>query len=68
MSSRPKGTAPLRQMAARQLLAGDPPETWRTVRRLAGLAYDWHNIMHMIAGVVSYDISGQTVPSTVLAE
>jgi hypothetical protein len=26
------------------------------VQRLAGLGYDWHNVMHMIASVVSDDI------------
>jgi hypothetical protein len=26
------------------------------VQRLAGLGYDWHNIMHMIARLVSDDI------------
>ena len=39
-----------------QLLAGDPPETWQTVQRLAGLGYDWHNIMHMIASLVTDDV------------
>lgn len=43
----------LHQIVARQLLADEPPETWQAVRRLAGLGYDWHNIMHMIAGLVS---------------
>jgi hypothetical protein len=38
------------------LLADDPPETWQTVQRLAGLGYDWHNIMHMIASLVTEDI------------
>jgi Domain of unknown function (DUF1841) len=46
----------LHQIVASQLLAGEPPETWRTVQRLAALGYDWHNIMHMIARVVSDDI------------
>lgn len=46
----------MHRVVANQLLAGDPPETWRTVRRLAGLGYDWHNIMHMIAALVSADI------------
>jgi hypothetical protein len=36
-----------------QLLAGDPPQTWQTVQRLAGLGYDWHTIMHMIASPVT---------------
>lgn len=46
----------LHQVVANQLLAGNPPQTWRTVQRLAGLGYDWHNIMHMIARLVSDDI------------
>jgi hypothetical protein len=41
---------------ANQLLADDPPETWQTVQRLAGLGYDWHNIMHMIAALVTGDV------------
>jgi len=46
----------LHQVVANQLLAGNPPQTWQTVQRLAGLGYDWHNIMHMIARLVSDDI------------
>jgi len=46
----------LHQAVARQILAGDPPEAWQTAQRLAGLGYDWHNIMHMIAAVVSDDV------------
>ena len=46
----------MHQIVANQLLADDPPETWPTVQRLAHLGYDWHNIMHMIAAVVSDDI------------
>jgi hypothetical protein len=46
----------LHQIVASQLLAGDPPETWQTVQRLAGLGYDWHNVMHMIAAVISNDL------------
>jgi len=30
------------------------PEMWQTVQRLAGLGYDWHNVMHMIMGPVSW--------------
>jgi hypothetical protein len=48
----------LHQIVAAQLLAGDPPETWQTVQRLTALGYDWHNIMHMIARLVSDDIYG----------
>ena len=46
----------MHQIVANRLLADDPPETWPTVQRLARLGYDWHNIMHMIAAVVSDDI------------
>lgn len=43
----------MHQVVANQLLADDPPETWQAVQRLAGLGYDWHNIMHMISELVS---------------
>jgi Domain of unknown function (DUF1841) len=46
----------MHEVVANQLLAGDPPETWQTVQRLAGLGYDWHNIMHMIASLVTEDV------------
>jgi rhodanese-related sulfurtransferase len=46
----------MHQIVANQLLADDPPETWQAVQRLAGLGYDWHNVMHMIARLVSDDV------------
>jgi uncharacterized protein DUF1841 len=46
----------MHQVVASQLLAEHPPETWQTVQRLAGLGYDWHNIMHMIAALVTDDV------------
>ena len=46
----------MHQIVANQLMADDPPETWQTVQRLAGLGYDWHNIMHMISGLVAADV------------
>jgi hypothetical protein len=46
----------MHQVVANQLLADDPPETWQTVQRLAGLGYDWHNIMHMIASLITEDV------------
>jgi hypothetical protein len=45
----------LHGVVANQLLADDPPETWQAVQRLAGLGYDWHNVMHMIMELVSED-------------
>jgi Domain of unknown function (DUF1841) len=46
----------MHQVVARQLLSNDPPKAWSTVQRLAGLGYDWHNIMHMIAALVTEDV------------
>lgn len=46
----------MHQVVASQLLADHPPEAWQTGQRLSGLGYDWHNVMRMIAGVVSDDI------------
>jgi hypothetical protein len=46
----------MHQVVANQLLADDPPATWQTVQRPAGLGYDWHNIMHMIATLVTKDV------------
>lgn len=46
----------MHQVAANQLLDDDPPETWQTVQRLAGLGYDWHNVMHMISALVGDDL------------
>ena len=46
----------LHQVVANQLVADNPRETWQTVQRLGALGYDWHNIMHMIAGPISNDI------------
>jgi hypothetical protein len=51
----------MHQVVANQLLADDPPETWQTVQRLAGRGYDWHNIMHMIASLVTEDVYGALV-------
>ena len=46
----------MHQIVARQILADDPPRTWQTIQRLAGLGYDWHSITHMIAGLVAEDV------------
>jgi hypothetical protein len=46
----------MHQIVARQILAGEPPQTWQAVQRLSGLSYDWHIIMHMIAGLVAEDV------------
>jgi hypothetical protein len=46
----------MHQIVANQLLADDPPETWQSVQRLAGIGYHWHDVMHMIARVISDDV------------
>ena len=48
----------LHAMIANQLLADDPPETWQTVQRLAGLGYDRHNVMHLIMSPVTEAVYG----------
>jgi hypothetical protein len=48
----------MHQIVANQLLVDEPPETWQTVRRLAGRGYDWHNVMHLIARLISDDVYG----------
>jgi hypothetical protein len=49
----------MHHIVARQLMGNDPPEVWRTVQRLAELGYDWHTVMHMIAGLVAADVHGE---------
>jgi Domain of unknown function (DUF1841) len=46
----------MRQVVANQVLADDPPQRWQAVQRRAGFGYDWHNIMHMIARLVTEDV------------
>jgi hypothetical protein len=46
----------MHQIVARQIRDDGPPETWQTVQRLAGLGYAWHDIMHMIAALVTEDV------------
>ena len=46
----------MHQIVVNQVMSDDPPEVWQTVQRLDRLGYDWHNIMHMIAALVSDDI------------
>jgi hypothetical protein len=43
---------------ARQILAGGPPQTWQSVQRLAGLGYDRHHLMDMIASLAAEEVHG----------
>jgi hypothetical protein len=52
----------LHGVVANQLLADDPPETWQTVRRLAGLGYDWHNGQATVTELAdAFKVSADTV-------
>ena len=37
----PRMHVTMHQIVPRQILAGDPPQTWQTEQRLAELGYDW---------------------------
>jgi hypothetical protein len=47
----------LHDVVASQLIGGDPPEVWATARRLRRLGYDRHEILHMLAGAMSGELS-----------
>ena len=46
----------MHQVVANQLWDNDPPEVWLTVKRLTGLGYNRHDILHMIASAVSNEV------------
>ena len=46
----------MHEIVANQLLANDPPEMWDTAKRLAGAGYERHEVLHMLASVVSGDV------------
>lgn len=43
----------LHEIVANQLWDGDPPDTWEAAQRLRELGHERHEILHMLAGVVS---------------
>lgn len=43
----------MHQILATQLWDGDPPEVWETAKRLRGLGYERHEVLHMLAGAVA---------------
>jgi hypothetical protein len=47
----------LHEVVASQLIGGDPPEVWATAQRLGRLGYDRHEILHMLAGAMSGELS-----------
>ena len=46
----------MHQIVANQLLANEPPEMWDTAKRLINAGYERHEILHMLASVVSADV------------
>ncbi len=46
----------MHEVVAEQLIAGDPPEAWQTARRLTGLGYGRHEVLHMLAFAMSGQI------------
>src|ERR671910_2220617 len=43
----------MHQIVTNQLWHDDPPEVWQTVKRLSAEGYDRHEVLHMLASVVS---------------
>ena len=46
----------MHEIVANQLWADDPPEVWETATRLLASGYDRHEVLHMLASVVSDDV------------
>lgn len=46
------------EVIANQLWDDDPPEVWATARRLVGLGYGRHEILHMLGSVVTTELWG----------
>ena len=46
----------MHEIVANQLLANEPPEMWDTAKRLIRAGYERHEVLHMLASVVSGDV------------
>ncbi len=46
----------MHEIVANQLWADDPPEMWETAQRLLKAGYDRHEVLHMLASVVSNEV------------
>jgi hypothetical protein len=42
----------MRGVLAKQLWENDPPEVWRTARRLLDAGYERHEILHMLGSAL----------------
>jgi hypothetical protein len=48
----------MHEIVANQLWNDEPPEAWATVQRLLADGYERHEILHMLASVVSAEVFG----------
>jgi hypothetical protein len=48
----------MHEIVANQVWADDPPEVWRTAERLLVEGHDRHDILHMLASVMSDQVHG----------
>jgi hypothetical protein len=46
----------MHEIVANQLWANDPPEMWETAARLLAAGYERHEVLHMLASVVSDEL------------
>lgn len=46
----------MHEVVANQLWHDSPPEMWETARRLLGAGYERHEVLHMLASVVSAEV------------
>lgn len=46
----------MHEMVANQILELEPPETWATAKRLVGLGYERHEVLHMLARPVTKQV------------
>jgi hypothetical protein len=48
----------MHEIVANQIWADDPPEVWRTAERLLAEGHDRHEVLHMLASVMSDQVWG----------
>jgi len=46
----------MHEVVTNQIWSNEPPEVWSTAQRLTQAGYDRHEVLHMLASVVSADI------------
>jgi hypothetical protein len=46
----------MHEIVANQLWDDNPPEVWQTAQRLSAAGYERHEVLHMLASVVSSDV------------